>query len=99
MGRGLGGADSGWGILRLPILDDRMDNDVATALAVILALDTALLPEFAIWDSIVTGEKSEVSLVENMFSILGVCNRFRIASLNGETLLGVVRMSDSSKDS
>ena len=44
----MGGTDSGCGILALPILDDRMDNDVATALAVSLALDTARLLELAI---------------------------------------------------
>lgn len=44
----MGGADSVWGILTLPILDDLMDNDVATALAVSLALETARLLELAI---------------------------------------------------
>jgi hypothetical protein len=99
LGGVVAGADSGCGILVLPILDDRMDNDVATALAVSLALDTARLLELAIWDSIVAGEKSEVSMLENIFIIRGVCNRLRIASLNGERLFGVVRMSDSSSDS
>jgi hypothetical protein len=48
VGRVVSGEDSGCGILVLPILDDRMDNDVATALAVSLALDTARLLELAI---------------------------------------------------
>ena len=43
----MGGKDPGCGILLL-LLDDRIDNDVATADAVSLALDTALLLELAI---------------------------------------------------